>query len=133
MGTHTPYSSRLRAPARPSNPNPPRAPAQEELALAARRAARGDWAGVWAVAVAHRGLLLGVLAPAVLLLRFPAAAPAALRLALGGGQLLLLALARTGNLELAARLLWRRVVSLAERQRLRRRRDGGGGGGGGGA
>ena len=78
------------------------------------------------MARAHRGLLLGVLLPSLLILRFPAAAPAALRLALAGGQLVLVALARSGNLELAARLLWRRIVRLAEEQQLRRRREGGG-------
>ena len=67
----------------------------------------------------HRGLVLGVVVPAAVLLRFPALIPVALRGALAVGQLVFVALARSGQLGLAADMLWKRVVALAKEQQAR--------------
>lgn len=100
---------------------------QDELVFAAESARRGDWASVREVASAHKGLLLGVVLPVLLLLRYPPAVLAVLRLDWAGAQLAVAGLVYTGNLEVAAKMLWKQVVQRSEQQRerakQRRRRD----------
>ena len=52
---------------------------------------------MWDVVKDNRGFVLGVVVPVLLILRFPPLIPWALRLVLGGSQVLLLLLIRTNN------------------------------------
>jgi hypothetical protein len=79
----------------------------------------GDWNGVFDVAKAHKGLIFGIVVPSFLLFRYPPAVFAALRIAWAGSQVLLGGLVYTGNLHVAARLVWRKVVELSNTQRER--------------
>ena len=52
---------------------------------------------MWDVVKDNRGFVLGVVMPVLLVLRYPPLIPWALRLILGGSQVLLLLLIRTNN------------------------------------
>ncbi len=79
----------------------------------------GDWNGVMDVAKAHKGLIFGIVIPSFLLLRYPPAVFAAMRIAWAGSQLIVAGLVYTGHLQTAARFVWRKIVDLSNEQRER--------------
>jgi hypothetical protein len=71
------------------------------------------------VVKANKGIVFGVILPVAAMIRYPPLIALALRFMLGGSQLILAGLVYTGNIEAAARLLWRRMVRLSEEKQKR--------------
>jgi DnaJ domain len=93
---------------------------KEEFLYAVQCAQEGAWSEVWRVTKVNKGIVFGVILPLLVLFRYPPLIPWALRLVLGGSQLILLLLIRSGNVGTAVRLLWQQVVRIS-RERLSRR------------
>eukprot|EP00981_Chlorochromonas_danica_P007591 scaffold1818_cov214-Ochromonas_danica.AAC.2 len=84
---------------------------------------RGDWGEVWEVAKHHKVLILGVVVPSFLLLRYPPLVLGVLRLAWMGGQVVVAFLLYTGQFDLAARMLWKLIVNLSREKQKREDQD----------
>lgn len=82
-----------------------------------------DWKGLYEVANENKTVIFGVVVPTMLFLRYPPAAMAILRLSWVGMQGAIGLLTYTGNLNVAAQMLWNRVVrlSLAQKKRVQER------------
>lgn len=80
---------------------------------------RGDWPEVWEQAKHHKIIILGVVVPSFLLLRYPPLVLAFLRFAWMGGQLAVAGLIYTGNLDLAAKTLWKLIVKMSREKKDR--------------
>lgn len=92
---------------------------RDEISVTVDAARRGDWHTVWEVANAHKFLILGVVMPTFVFLRYPPAVFGVLRLLYVGAQLGVAGLVYTGNLEVAWRMIWRRIVKLSLEQKNR--------------
>ena len=104
---------------------------KEELQYAVSCARTGDWQGLYEVAKDHKFLIMGVVVPTVVFLRYPPAVFVVLRVLWAVSNVVLLQLLRTGNMTMAARMVWRAIVKLSNEQRARAKTRKGKGGGGG--
>jgi len=95
---------------------------KDEFTYATVAASKGDWREVWEVVKTHKGLVFGLVVPSLVFLRFPALIAVVMRAGILGGQLVLAALLRTGNVTAASRLLWTRIVALARESASRKRK-----------
>lgn len=82
---------------------------------------RGDWGEVWRIANANKGVIFGVVLPLVMLLRFPALTFMVGRIILSLSNLIFVGLISSGNIVVAARWLWVRIVAMAKERNKRRR------------
>ena len=94
---------------------------KDELHEAVECAKTQNWAGLYDIAKDHKFLILGVVVPTVVFLRYPPAVFAALRVGWAMANVALLGLINSGNLTYAARLLWQRIVKLSRDQQQRAR------------
>jgi hypothetical protein len=81
---------------------------------------RGDWHAVYDIAKSHKLLMLGIVVPCILLIRHPPLVLGALRLAWMSGQVVVAVLLQTGNVKLAAELMWKQIVKLSLEKKRRR-------------
>lgn len=92
---------------------------QEDIKYMMKKAREGDWAEVWNVAKANKGLIFfGVAVPAVIL-RFPAAIMVAANFLIVGGRMALMVLIRTGNTEAVMKWVWANLVKIAKERKRR--------------
>lgn len=94
---------------------------EEEFSYASSCAMKGDWKEVGVVVNANKGLILGIVLPIVLTLRFPLLIGWALRASFAAGQVLFVALLRSGNLTYAANILWENIIKLAKDKKDRKK------------
>lgn len=80
---------------------------------------RGDWPQVWEIAKEHRLLISAVVVPTILFLRYPPAVFAVMRMLMAGANVAVAFLVYTGNLQAAAQLIWRQIVTLSVEQKNR--------------
>mmetsp|Transcript_12005 Transcript_12005/g.26943 ORF Transcript_12005/g.26943 Transcript_12005/m.26943 type:complete len:239 (-) Transcript_12005:216-932(-) len=92
---------------------------KDELEYAVDCAKNGDWPALWDLAQHHKVLILGVVLPTVVFLRYPPAVLWVLRATWAVGNVMLLGLLRSGNMGMAARVLWQNIVKLSNEQRKR--------------
>jgi hypothetical protein len=92
---------------------------QEELSYAVDCAKNGDWKGLGDVAKDHKFIILGVVVPTVVFLRYPPAVFAVMRVGLALGNVALAGLLRSGNLTAAAKAIWRNIVKISNDQKAR--------------
>ena len=91
----------------------------EEAQFAYEASLRGDWNDVWDVVKYNKGLILGVLVPSIVILRFPALIGVAARLGFAAANMVLAGLLRSGQLQNAGYILWRRMVDISLNQKKR--------------
>lgn len=92
---------------------------KDEMNYAIDCALRRDWKGLGEVANAHKGIVIGVVVPTILFLRYPPAVFAVMRVLFAAGQLAVAGLVYTGNVEIAVRTLWKAIVKLSIEQKRR--------------
>jgi hypothetical protein len=92
---------------------------KDEMNYAVDCTMRRDWSGLWEVTKAHAPLVAGIVVPTALLLRYPPAVLAVLRLLFAGGQLAIAGLIYTGNVDVAVKMLWKALVNLSLKQKKR--------------
>jgi hypothetical protein len=92
---------------------------KDEMNYAIDCTVRRDWSGLWEVTKAHAPLVAGIVVPTALLLRYPPAVLAVLRLLFAGGQLAIAGLIYTGNVDVAVKMLWKALVNLSLKQKKR--------------
>lgn len=92
---------------------------KDELQYAVDCAKNQDWNGLWGVAKDHKLLILGVVVPTVVFLRYPPAVFVVLRVLWAMSNVALVGLLRSGNLTVAARTLWQMIVKLSREQHAR--------------
>lgn len=90
---------------------------RDEFNLLLDAAHRRDWHQVWEIAKDHRLLISSIVIPTILFLRYPPAVFAVLRMMMAGLNVGVAFLVYTGNLEVAARLIWRQIVTLSTEQK----------------
>ena len=78
-----------------------------------------DWDKVNETVSANKGLIFGIIVPTALLIRYPPAVFTLLRLLYAGGTAVITGLIASGNLELVARVIWRRIVAMSLEQKKR--------------
>ena len=93
----------------------------EEAQFAYEASLRGEWNDVWDVIKYNKGLILGVLVPSIVILRFPALIGVAARLGFAAANMVLAGLLRSGQLQNAGYILWRRMVDISLNQKKRAR------------
>jgi hypothetical protein len=76
---------------------------------------RGDWPQVWK----HRLLISAVVVPTILFVRYPPAVFAVLLMLMAGANVAVSFLVNTGNLQAAAQLIWRQIMTLSVEQKNR--------------
>jgi hypothetical protein len=91
----------------------------EEMKFAYEASIKGDWAGVWDVVKYNKGLILGVVLPSIVILRFPALFAVAARLGFAAANMVLVGLLRAGQLSNAGYYLWKQMVDLSMHQKER--------------
>jgi hypothetical protein len=92
---------------------------RDEMNYAIDCVSRQDWKGLGEVLNAHKVLVLGVVVPTVLFLRYPPAVFAIMRVLFAAGQLAAAGLVYTGNVEVAVRMLWKGIVKISLEQKKR--------------
>jgi hypothetical protein len=92
---------------------------KDELQVAVECAKEGDWKGLWEIARDHKILILGIVVPTVVFLRYPPAVFFVLRGLWAMSSVALVGLLRSGNLATAARMVWQAIVKLSREQRGR--------------
>lgn len=95
---------------------------KEELQEAVDCARNQDWKGLFEIAKDHKFLIMGVVVPTVVFLRYPPAVFVVLRVLWAASNVALVGLLRSGNLSVAARTLWSAIVRLSREQRQRGKR-----------
>ena len=91
----------------------------EEAQFAYEASLRGDWDDVWDVVKYNKGLIFGIIVPSVVILRFPALLGVAARLGFAAANMVLAGLLRSGQLQNAGYILWRRMVDMSLHQKKR--------------
>jgi hypothetical protein len=94
---------------------------QDELAYTAESVRRGDWNEVWESIKANKGVIFGIVVPAVIFLRFPPLIFMFWRGIILGSQLVFAGLVYTGNLNFASNWIWRRLIALSK-EKLKHKR-----------
>jgi gas vesicle protein len=94
---------------------------KDELQDAVECAKNQDWRGLLDIAKDHKILIMGVVVPTVVFLRYPPAVFVVLRVLWAVGNVALVGLLRSGNLSMAARMLWQGIVKLSREQHARAR------------
>lgn len=94
---------------------------KDELNYAVDCAKEQEWREVWAVARDHKFLIMGVVIPTVVFLRYPPAVFVVLRMLWAVSNVALVGLLRSGNISTAARMVWQGIVNLSKEQRHRSR------------
>ena len=92
---------------------------KDEISAAVECAKTGDWNGLLDIAKDHKVLIMGIVLPTVVFLRYPPAVFVVLRVMWAMGNVALVGLLRSGNLALAARMLWKGIVKLSNEQKER--------------
>lgn len=92
---------------------------KDELQYAVDCAKNQDWNGLYEVAKDHKFLIMGVVVPTVVFLRYPPAVFVVLRVLWAMSNVALVGLLRSGNLSVAARTLWQMIVKLSREQKAR--------------
>lgn len=92
---------------------------RDEFNLMVDAMQRGDWGQVWEIAKEHRLLISAVVVPTILFLRYPPAVFAVMRMLMAGANVAVAFLVYTGNLQAAAQLIWRQIVTLSVEQKNR--------------
>ena len=95
---------------------------KDEMVYAGQCASRGEWVEVWGVVKANSGIVLGLVLPIVLFLRFPALIAVVFRVGILAAQTVFAGLLRSGNVANASKWLWQRIIHLSKERKLRRRR-----------
>lgn len=90
---------------------------KEEMGYVYDNATLGNWTPAKEFIWDNKVLIFGVLLPAAVLLRFPAFIPLFGRLIFSAGNVIILAMIRTGNVGNLSSLLWNRIISLSRRQK----------------
>lgn len=93
---------------------------REEISFAYDAAKEGDWENVWNVVKANKGILIGIVVPAAVVLRFPWAVALTLRTFWGISGFVFTALVQHGKVHAAAAWLWQRMVAMSELQKARK-------------
>lgn len=94
---------------------------KDEFNYAVDCAKNEDWKGLFAVAKDHKFLIMGVVVPTVVFLRYPPAVFVVMRVMWAVANVALVGLLRTGNMQSAARMVWQGIVTLSREQRRRAR------------
>lgn len=94
---------------------------KDEFNYAVDCAKNEDWQGLFAVAKDHKFLIMGVVIPTVVFLRYPPAVFVVMRMLWAVSNVALVGLLRTGNIQSAARMVWQGIVTLSREQRRRAR------------
>lgn len=94
---------------------------KDEFNYAVDCAKNEDWQGLFAVAKDHKFLIMGVVIPTVVFLRYPPAVFVVLRMLWAVSNVALVGLLRSGNIQSAARLVWQGIVTLSREQKRRAR------------
>ena len=94
---------------------------QDEFIYAADCAEKGEWSEVFEIMKQNKEVVIAMILP-IILLRFPFLIALFLRLGLAGSQVIFVGLVRSGNLEAASRMVWKKVLQLAIDRRNRRKR-----------
>jgi hypothetical protein len=92
---------------------------RDEMNVAVDAIRRQDWETLWDITKAHSALIATVVVPTVLLLRYPPAVFAVLRVVWAGANIAVAGLLYTGNLHIAARFIWKKIVNLSLEQKHR--------------
>lgn len=93
---------------------------QEELNYIRDCVSRSDWNGLYQVAKNNKGIIFSVVVPLFLIIRYPPVVFALLRFLWAAGQLTIVGLLYSGQLELVAKMLWKRIVALSIEQKKRK-------------
>mmetsp|Transcript_25126 Transcript_25126/g.41864 ORF Transcript_25126/g.41864 Transcript_25126/m.41864 type:complete len:313 (+) Transcript_25126:67-1005(+) len=91
----------------------------EEMDYAMDCIKRQDWDALYGLAMHHKVLIASVVIPTIIFLRYPPAAIFALRAVWALSYVGFVGLMRSGNVTLAARLLWANIVKLSREQAQR--------------
>ena len=92
---------------------------RDDMTIAIDSLKRGDWGTAAEIAKSHRILIVGVVLPTFLLVRYPPLVLAGLRLIWAGSNVLVGGLVYTGKLEYASKLLWKKIVKLSLERKKR--------------
>ncbi len=94
---------------------------KDEFNYAVDCAKNEDWQGLWDVAKDYKFLIMGVVVPTVVFLRYPPAVFVVMRVIWAAANVALVGLLRTGNIQSAARMVWQGIVTLSREQKRRAR------------
>lgn len=93
---------------------------QEEMNYLGDCLRRGDWSEAWTVAKEYKGVILGIVIPIAVLVRFPAMIAISLRFLVAGGVFMFEFVRRVDGLgEKSIGWLWKQIVKLAHVQNAR--------------
>jgi curved DNA-binding protein CbpA len=95
---------------------------KDEMVYAGQCASRGEWSEVWEVVKANSGIVIGLVLPIVLFLRFPALIAVVFRFGILAAQTVFAGLLRSGNVSNASKWLWQRIIHLSKERKFRRRK-----------
>lgn len=90
-----------------------------EIQLGYTASTQGDWETVWDVVKYNRGIILGIVVPSIVILRFPFLFGLVARFAFAGSNIILAGLLRSGQLHDFGYTLWKLMVDMSQRQKLR--------------
>ena len=78
----------------------------------------GEWKFVGLVLRNNWGIILGMIVPAIVFLRFPIIATRGAQIALAAGTFVLQGLLRTGNVVTAVQWMWNRIIRMSHLQKV---------------